>query len=600
MHKKIKLNKFLAITALLLLIIPVSLLRVKLVKSETKTYQSADVAQIGSDIIATVTNGSGLETLLITRGNKIKKLAEAVPNSSGARTENVLTRQEGEKTIAYVAAGPILQKYDISRPAWPVLMESIDSPVGYARDVSAKPKTNLLIIAGDKGAKELETNTLTTIRDIWNATTYGIDISPDGKTVLNTYNKAVVLNRNNVAKYLANLKHAGPISKKPYITPAGTGFAADENGVKKVGTDITFTSPSGFGYSLDADYAGYIYFVNGWGVYKLDKNLNQINFQTINLIGGWARGVKVFTNQNGYTRILVLATDRIYLLSAGLEILDIYSYQPMRNLKNIEIDDNPAELKIASKASPAGQPLRVRVSKAPVVSGDHIKIYATGYYSGEPLALELGKNLNSPRADGTIILNTENLIAKTVADGNGNVVFEHIIIPEQKSYPTMINARVYGKYSKKHYTSAIRVNAPKPEEPEEVKIETLETHQELIKEIERNKEITEETQGNKTIVHEIVYIIEKLVKRQIAEIEIRNSQIEIQRGEIKKNTYVRWINKDRAKHTIKSIKTPDANESFDSEQLRQDQKYQFKFEVPGTYKYTIDGKKDVIYEIIVK
>ncbi|MFH1713449.1 MAG: hypothetical protein ABH896_04700 [Candidatus Jacksonbacteria bacterium] len=592
-------KKIISLLTLASVIIPISVLTVKPVNSTAKTYGFADVIEISGQTVAVVPNGSGIETLSITSDNKIKKLAEAVPGGNGIKPQSAYVKIENGKAVAYVAAGAAVQKYDISSPSWPALIKSIDSPVGFTRDIAGKSGTSLILIAGDKGVKEMETNGLSPIRDVWNGTAYGVDVNDAGKMVINSYDKGVTLNPNGSAEFVVNLKHAQPALKKPFITPSGTGFVADDNGVKKIGAEVVFASPSGFGFSIDADSEGYLYFVNGWGVYKLDKNLNQIDFQTINLVAGWAQGIKVFQS-NGKTKILVLASDRIYLLDENLSILDTYTYQPMRNLKTIGIDDDPAKLQIAAKASPADQPLSVRVSKAPVKPGDIIKVYATGFYSGEPLTLEVGAQVNPPDPQGNIIINKDNLTEKSVADGNGNQVFEHIIIPEQKTYPIMINIRVFGQNSKRQYSLALRVEKPEPPKPVKPEIVNLETHTETVKEIETTREVTEETQGNKTIIHEIIHTIEKLVERQIAELEIRENKITIVRGGVAKNTYVRWINKDKTEHSVATIETPSGSETFDSGKLKQDANYQFKFKNVGAYKYVIDGKKDIVYEIIVQ
>jgi plastocyanin len=86
----------------------------------------------------------------------------------------------------------------------------------------------------------------------------------------------------------------------------------------------------------------------------------------------------------------------------------------------------------------------------------------------------------------------------------------------------------------------------------------------------------------------------------VAELEIRDGKVAIQKGGIALNTYVRWINKDQKEHTISSVEAPDKNETFESDKLKQDESYQFKFEIAGTYKYVIDGKEDVIYEVVVE
>ena len=173
----------------------------------------------------------------------------------------------------------------------------------------------------------------------------------------------------------------------------------------------------------------------------------------------------------------------------------------------------------------------------------------------------------------------------------------------------MVNVRVVGKNSNRHYNVALQVQEPDKvkEKDEELEITDLTTHTELVKETETTREVTEKEEGGKTIIHEIIHTIEKLVERQVAELEIRSKklimgekQVKVIRGRIAKDTYVRWINKDRANRTIKSIEVPDENENFNSGRLVQDQKYQFKFEVVGTYKYVIDTDQNSIYEIIVE
>jgi hypothetical protein len=81
--------------------------------------------------------------------------------------------------------------------------------------------------------------------------------------------------------------------------------------------------------------------------------------------------------------------------------------------------------------------------------------------------------------------------------------------------------------------------------------------------------------------------------------EIKDGKLAIVRGAISKNVYVRWINKDTTARTISS-KTTTNSVSFKSPALKQNENYQFKFETTGTYEYTIDGKTDIVYQIIVK
>lgn len=591
-------KKILAMMLVALSIISVAAFTVKqTANSETKVYAHGDVAEINGETIAVVANGTSLEFIAVSAKNELVKISEAIPRGDGVGPQSVIVKLENGKPVAYVAAGAAIQKYDLRDPHWPSLLLSIDSPIGYVRDIAARETGNLFLVAGDKGVHEFEGTNFNRIRELSMSTAYGIAINDEGDAVVNGSKEAVVITRNGSAQFATSASHSEPKTARPHITSSGTGFVADDSGVKKLGSGAIFKSPSGFGYSLDTE-GDTIYFVNGWGVYALDGALQERDFQTINMVGGWARGVKAFS-ANGKNLVLVFASDRIYLLDDALTILDIYQYEPMRNVKTLALDTDPTGVTAAS-VSPARQPLSVRVSKAPAKPGDIIRAYATGYYPGEPLVLEAGATVNAPDALGAIAVNTKNFIERSVADGSGNHVFEHVVIPEQTSYPVMINVRVFGENSRLHYSVALQVETPVSPAPVVPSVTTLSTHTEVVKEIETTKEVTEEQKDGKTIIHEIIRTTERFVESIIAELEIKNNAVSVLRGGVNKNTYVRWINKDSASHTISSIETPDKTITFTSPSLKQSETYQFKFTVPGTYKYILDGDKNTVYEIVVQ
>lgn len=591
-------KKILGIMLVSMSIISVSAFAVKqTARSETKVYATGDVVEINGETIAVVANGTSLEFIAVTAQNELTKLSEAIPRGDGIEPQSVIVKSENGKPVAYVAAGAAIQKYDLRDPRWPALMSSVDSPIGYARDIASRETGNLILIAADKGVHEFEGTTLNRIRELSFGTAYGVSINEAGDVVVNGSKEALVVMRNGMAEFATPVTHGEPKTARPYITSSGTGFVSDDQGVKKLGSSAMFKNPSGFGYSLDAE-GSIIYFANGWGVYALDGSLAELDFQTINMEGGWARGVKSFS-AHGKQMILVFASDRIYLLNNSLNILDVYEYQPMRNVKTLSLANDPTG-HVAASMSPARQPLSVRVSKAPVKPKEIIRVYATGYYPGEPLVLEAGAVINSPDQIGNIVINSKNFIERSVADGSGNHVFEHIVIQEQSSYPTMINVRVFGENSKLHYSVALQVETPTATAPTVPAVTTLDVKTEVVKEIETTKEVTEEQKDGKTIIHEIIRSIERLVESIIADLEIKNNAVSVVRGGINKNTYVRWTNKDTVAHVITSIETPDKTITFTSPALKQNETYQFKFTVAGTYKYVIDGDKSKVYEIIVQ
>jgi len=565
--------------------------------SETRVYKSGDVLQINGETIAVVANGTSLELITVNADNKLKKISEAIPRGDGIEPQSVVVKSEGGRAVAYVASGAAIQKYDLRDPYWPSLLLSVDSPIGYARDIDARETGNLFLIAGDKGVYEFEGTNFNKIRELWKSTAYGVKINEQGDVAVNGSEEALVIAHDGSAQFVTPVSHNDPKTAHPHITSSGTGFIGDDGGVRKLGSSAIFKNNSGFGYSLDAE-GDTIYFANGWGVYALNGALEELNFQTINTIGGWARGVKSFS-ANGKRLILVFASDRIYLLDDGLAVLDVYQYQPMKNVKTLALDSDPTGSEAARK-SPPRQPLSARVSKAPVAPGEIIRVYATGYYPGEPLILEAGSVINSPDQLGNIVVNNKNFVERTVADGSGNQVFEHVVIQEQASYPMMINIRVAGENSKLHYSVALQVQSPTPPAPVPPSITTLAVHTEIVKEIETTREVTEEQKDGKTIIHEIIRSIERLVESAIADLEIKNNAISIVRAGIPKNTYIRWKNLDTVTHTVSSIETPDKTIAFASPALKQNETYQFKFTLTGTYKYTIDGDKNKVYEIVVQ
>lgn len=528
--------------------------------SASGNYKAADYAIIGNKQVLVAANQNGLEIFEV-QNNSIRKASEVKLTNFDSFPNGLFIRQEGENYYVYAAGGAEIFRADITSIYWPAIVARYN--LGQTvYDLKAMPGYQNIMAAGAFGLKELESKNLSPARNLWTGAIYGLSINSQGNMIANTQTEALMFDKYLNLTKREYLEENSSEYRQPYIDEANRAFTFSASSLKRVSSNLSFDNWSGFGYAVDgAKNDVYVYAVNGWGVYKLDKNLNLQKFATINQKAGWAKGVKAVSTSDGL-RVIVLASDRIYLLNDSLDILSSYTYQPAPNAR-VPMPGEPTN-QITIAAATSNYPLKVTLNKFEAKAKSLINAYGYGYWPGEPVTVSIGE-----------------LKAKSLADYTGNILASNLLVPAQTVYPAIISVTIDGDNSHLSYSTTLKVLEPEPAaETFEYLPAKAETHNETVRETTR----TETKEGDKTIIKETVTEKVVTVTINVVALEISGGKINKNRVEIDKNVTVRFVNKDAENRTVKSITAPEGK-SFASPELKQNETYEVLFDASGMYEY---------------
>lgn len=176
---------------------------------------------------------------------------------------------------------------------------------------------------------------------------------------------------------------------KAYYDEAGSAlYAVDDYYTKKFSLDgkllASFRHLDYPGFDVESSAGNqYIYFSNGVGVVKLDKNLKLNRYAYTNTLGGvqgWAMGLKL-VHTDGGERLVVFNASNILILNDRLEKVASVRAQE-------EVADAPEEA------------LALRLDHPAFTSGSTATLTGAGYWAGEPLHISLaGSFLKEISAD---------------------------------------------------------------------------------------------------------------------------------------------------------------------------------------------------------
>ncbi|MFH0853869.1 MAG: hypothetical protein V1891_00005 [bacterium] len=336
-------------------------------------YQAGDHFKYAGKEILAAPNGREVELIEITRGDKFNKYQEF---KTFGEPNNIIVETIGGNFTAIVLEGKIIASYNLN-DLNSVKAENKIGPYWQFSDFyyDISPYIgNKFLTAGKNGISLWDIDGLQYKEKIYDKAAYGIagynysiyGLTLDGALIFNAEGKKIV------DKYIK----VSEKSHKIFVDDQGVGFFPGDD-VIKLRTSLEYKNlahPSGVG-NATSGFSGdkYIYFVNGWNIYKLDKDFNIILKENTSLESGdWSAGVIAVDLSQG-KRVVVFNGNSMLLFDEELKLLDKYFYMPYskENLQDKTMRVNPRH----------GSP------------GSHVLISGGGFCPGEEISLSFAGDM---------------------------------------------------------------------------------------------------------------------------------------------------------------------------------------------------------------
>jgi len=400
-----------------------------------KEYRKGEIIYIGGKDYLIASNKQFIEILEIAPDDKLFQVSEV---HGMERINDLCISHERGRHYLIVATGRYLIKYDITNPVLPKIVIKRDLykfrkgkyKIGYMSSLASND--NYLFAAGSRGVRRFIKENLFVDKIYTFEKSYGIAADND-KLVVLTKDKGLIFDISTgdiEGEYkLENIKNN---KRKPAIDYTGNIYLPSDNSFIKINNGIIgqyYNSVKAgviHSYAVDVLPSGEIFYVNGYGVTKLNNSLAKEKFlySAKNKIYGpnsWASGIDVKGIKQG-KRVTVFNKSSILLLDDNLNLLFQYRYTPLYT-DDITVS---TDLKI-TLSQYCGVPLHDTVS---------VEIY--GYWPNEEVEITFGSNKH--------LVKVNNL-------GYGEV---KMTVPEMDKGITIISAK--GQDSGLSYQTTFNIN----------------------------------------------------------------------------------------------------------------------------------------------
>ncbi len=353
--------------------------------STAKDYQKGKIAQIDGRDFLFVSNSEFIEILEISKDNKLVQAGE-VRGMEAINDLGVMTI--ANKPYLIVLTGRNLIKYDISNPYLPTIVlkrdllvkRSGNYDIGYMDSMSVAG--NYIFTAGEKGVRRFMSDNLFVDKILYFEKAFGLEAGSKYLAVT-TQEKGLIFDveGGNLIKSVG-LENADNTVRKPTIGTDGNIYFPSDNSIVKINTHDSsseeYTNPvkPGVTYSYAADFASEseVFYVNGYGVTKLDKFLNKEKFlyaANPNVFGSnsWTTYLDATTTACGL-RIALFNQSSVILADENLRVLDQYRYAPLY----IDSILKPTELSLS-------------IGRNVGVAGDKISVSVYGFWPNEIVSI---------------------------------------------------------------------------------------------------------------------------------------------------------------------------------------------------------------------
>lgn len=362
-------------------------------KSRLKSYYSGDAISFNNQVYISSTNTGRLEIFRL-QADKLDRLASAQPynarfNSYGDFYDAIFNI-EGNHLYVYAVSNYTLYKYELNDTKLTLIAENKNTYWEWYNRV-AKFGDDIVTISA-KGIKVFSPNLEVIVAHDFNNTAAPYNLSgtnprfylsvDEANNALFVYDREA---REVVATIPLNFKHDKG-NRRAYQDIHGNIFVVDDYYAKKfnVAGKLLASYPhldfQGFDISGN-DHSEYVYFSNGVGVVKLDKNMKEVDYAWTGNMGtnaGWAMGIKSIYN-NG-DKLVVFNNTSILVLDDKL---------------------NKIAAVLASEETDkfASENLFLKLDKSRAAVNSEIMITGGGYFPYEDLNITFGKEKYSTKTD---------------------------------------------------------------------------------------------------------------------------------------------------------------------------------------------------------
>jgi len=426
-------NKNLISTLLILAIFfAINLAIPKSSADENKQYRNGRIVFIGDKDYLIANNSQFVEILEITTDDKLIQVSRI--HNLKKINDLSISREYGE-TYLIILTERNLVKCDISNPITPeiIIKRSMfewkkgQHSIGYMKTLAIND--NYIFAAGSKGTKRFVKNNLFVDKVYTYSKSFGVAATNEQLAVI-TANKGLIydISTGDLLKEYS-LENTEDNIRKPVFDYSGNILFAGDNKLIKASQGLVFSYYNPVRPGLVFSYAsavlpsGDIFYVNGFGVTKFNKDFQKQSFfysaqPHIYGANSWAVGIDALGTGNG-KRVAVFNKSSILFLDEEMNLLYQYHYAP---------SDNESQFSTELKITP---------TRYWGFAGEQINLKLFGFWPSEQVEVKLGSN--------SYLITVNNL-------GYGEV---DITIPEMDKGITVISAN--GQNSKFNYQTTFEI-----------------------------------------------------------------------------------------------------------------------------------------------
>lgn len=354
-------------------------------KTKMKSYYSGDAINYNEKLVVVSTDSESLEVFTqestgLERRFTIRPFDERFNKDDSFY--GVKLNIENGHLYAYTISGYTLYKYDISSLNKATLIKKDKNTYWEWYNKVDKFGNNIVTVSA-KGVKVF--NSDLQVIDSYNITNdipYNISSGGDKDYIFNLKGKNDVIEvfsreRRSVANNLQINFYGGENNRSIYFDAYDNNiYFADDYSVKKISLKGelkgTFEHLGYPGYDVSSSGNEYLYFANGLGVVKIQKNNMSVATSrrtgNVSVAEGWAMGLKAVATKSG-ERVVVFNNSSILVMDNNLKVLGFFAAGK---------DD-----KVYAKEN-----LFLNLSSGSVDSGSQVEVTGGGFFSKEKLVID--------------------------------------------------------------------------------------------------------------------------------------------------------------------------------------------------------------------
>ena len=430
-------------------------------RSKVKSDYSGDAITYEDMVVTGSTNSDHLQVFKLVNNQLVKFVDLAAPNNRFGQPEPFFDLKfniEGGNLYVYTISGYSLYKYDISNLSDATLVKVDTNTYWEWYNRVDKFGENIVTISA-RGVKVWDKNlNVVDSYDITNDIPYNIRSNGTDKYIFNIVgDKIQIFDRSarQVTKTI-NVDYRSASGNRSlyfdsydnliYVVDDVSAKVFDMNGALKG----SFEHSGNPGYDVASSDNEYVYFTNGIGVVKLNKDtMTPVSWEYtggINGDQGWAMGLKVVTNSSG-DKVVVFNNSGIVVLNDNMKMAAGVRAGDVSDVAVAAVKEN----------------LFLKLSTLISSTGNSVELKGGGFYPNEPLNIEFGSSKVSGQADSSGRVDQFLIVpAVSAAAHNDAVTAQNLAIYHGATTTPLIETdrvdlKVTGAQSALHYSIAFDI-----------------------------------------------------------------------------------------------------------------------------------------------